>query len=94
VTVKSNPGPAKRAAFTDSQLNRWKLAPEFNSRVAEHVATFRTRIRTGKRFLTMHLLTRTEASDGLGPFKVLHQQPNGANWRRAALTSYTYVRFV
>jgi hypothetical protein len=37
---------AKRAGVTDSQLNRWRLAPEFDSRVAEHVATFRARITT------------------------------------------------
>ena len=37
---------AKRAGVSDSQLNRWKLAPEFASRVTEHVATFRARITT------------------------------------------------
>ena len=37
---------ARRAGVSDSQLNRWKLAPEFASRVAEHVATFRASITT------------------------------------------------
>src|SRR6202049_2266878 len=37
---------AKRAGVSDAQLNRWKLAPEFASRVTEHVATFRARITT------------------------------------------------
>ena len=37
---------ARRAGVSDSQLNRWKLAPEFASRVTEHVATFRASITT------------------------------------------------
>jgi hypothetical protein len=37
---------ARRAGVSDLQLNRWKLAPEFASRVTEHVATFRARITT------------------------------------------------
>jgi hypothetical protein len=37
---------AKRAGVTDSQLNRWKLTPEFAARADEHRATFRAGITT------------------------------------------------